>query len=186
MSEYIITSNRLGLRQWSENDHDAFAKMNADAKVMEHFPYLMTREQTDAYLKRIYAHFKEYGYGVYAVDVLESGEFIGYIGFSCPTWEAYFTPCVEVGWRLKSEHWNNGYATEGAKACLEYGFKSLGFDAIYSWTALDNLASERVMQKIGLIKIDEFDHPRIQKGHRLERHVLYELKKDTHLNFRNN
>lgn len=177
MDDYIIKTDRLGLRSWKEKDHESFAKMNADPRVMEHFPFLMTREQTDAYLTRIYNHFDEYGYGVYAVDILDSNEFIGYIGFSCPTWESYFTPCVEVGWRLKSESWNKGYATEGALACLEYGFKELGLDAIYSWTATDNKASERVMQKIGLVKIDEFDHPRIEKGHRLERHVLYKKEK---------
>ena len=114
-----------------------------------------------------------YGFGVYSVDILETNAFIGYIGFSCPTWEAYFTPCVEVGWRLKASSWNKGYATEGALACLDYGFNTIGFKSIYSWTATCNIPSERVMQKIGLLKIDEFDHPRIEKGDRLERHVLY-------------
>jgi len=147
--------------------------MNADPKVMEHFPYIMTTQQTDDYLKRIYQHFEDYGFGVYAVDILETNEFIGYIGFSCPTWEAYFTPCVEVGWRLKASSWSKGYATEGALACLDYGFNTIGFKSIYSWTATCNIPSERVMQKIGLLKIDEFDHPRIEKGDRLERHVLY-------------
>jgi len=178
--EYIIQTERLGLREWKESDHDPFAEMNAHPQVMEHFPFLMTREQTDAYLTRIYNHFKEKGYGVYAVDVLDTKEFIGYIGFSCPTWDAYFTPCVEVGWRLTQTAWNKGYATEGATACLQYGFQKLDFENIYSWTSLDNLPSERVMQKIGLVKIDEFDHPLIEKGHRLERHVLYRLEKENY------
>jgi len=172
---YIIQTERLGLREWKESDHDPFAEMNAHPEVMHYFPFLMTKEQTDAYLERIYDHFKTYGYGVYAVDLLATKEFIGYIGFSRPSWEAYFTPCVEVGWRLTHKAWNKGYATEGALACLEFGFNSLGFDEIFSWTALDNIPSERVMQKIGLKKIDEFDHPLLEKGSRLERHVLYRL-----------
>lgn len=106
---------------------------------------------------------------------LPTGSFIGFVGLCRPGFEAFFTPCVEIGWRLRREAWGFGYATEGAGACLAYGFRELGLDRIYAFTAVDNARSERVMQKIGMGKLGAFDHPKLEEGHWLRRHVVYHI-----------
>ena len=174
-NNYLFQSDRLGFRPWKASDEVPFGQMNSDPLVMEFFPKMLTAEENRAFVKRIMDAFAENNSCFYAVDLLETGEFIGFIGFSRPRFEADFTPCVEIGWRLKKEVWGQGLATEGAKRCLEYGFDDLGFEEVFSFTATLNKRSERIMQKIGMSKIGEFDHPKIEKGHRLERHVLYKI-----------
>ena len=149
--------------------------MNADPYVMKYFPYLMTKEQTMVMIERIKTHFEKNGFGLYAVDELATGQFIGFIGFSTATFESDFTPCTEIGWRLRKEAWNKGFATEGALACLEYGVPKFGLKDIYSFTAVLNKPSERVMQKIGMTKIGEFAHPRVSESSPLRPHVLYKI-----------
>lgn len=114
---YIETA-RLRLRDWQEADFELFSRMNADEEVMKFFPKTLSKEESDAFAKAIIAEIKENGFGLYAVEVKETNEFIGFIGFHRATFESDFTPCIEIGWRLKKEVWGRGYATEGAKACL--------------------------------------------------------------------
>lgn len=176
---YIFESERLGFRKWLPSDAEPFASMNGDPVVMEFFPKMLTREESDAFIARIEASFAQYGYEFWAVEEKTSRNFIGFIGFAHPRFEAPFTPCIEIGWRLAKEFWNKGYATEGARACLEYGFNELGFTEVLSFTAVTNVRSERVMQKIGMEKIGEFDHPSVDPASSLYRHVLYRSTKKT-------
>jgi [ribosomal protein S5]-alanine N-acetyltransferase len=182
MNKYIIKTQRLGLRKWTDKDLLPFVEMNQDAKVMEFFPTTLTDEESYHLVNKIDVHFNTYGYGLYATDKLETGDFIGFIGFSHPGFEIetglkpVSNPCIEIGWRIKSNEWNKGYATEGAIACLDYGFKTLNFDMVYSFTSVLNLKSEKIMTKIGMEKIGEFNHPGIENGHRLKRHVIYMIK----------
>lgn len=170
---YIIETPRLGLRNWKMGDLRPFVMLNANSHVMEFFPNTMTRTQTEAFFKRIQQHFKTFGYGVYAVEELETKKFIGFVGFNRARFKAAFTPCVEIAWRLCPSVWNQGYATEAAQACVKYGWEELQFKEIYSFTALPNHKSARLMQKIGMQLVGEFDHPNLKEGHWLRRHVLY-------------
>ena len=174
---YIFESERLGFRQWNTSDLQPFALMMADDRVMEFFPAKNDLNETVDFIKRKSAHFEQHGFGLYAVDLLETGQFIGYIGFQWFDFDVPFAPGIEIGWRLSPKVWGQGLATEGAKACLRHGWSVLGFQKIYTFTALKNKRSERVMEKIGMRKTGEFDHPRLDKGHWLERHVLYEINK---------
>jgi ribosomal-protein-alanine N-acetyltransferase len=169
---------RLLLRGWLESDRTPFTAMNTDPVVMRHYPATMTAAETDAMLARNQLHFERHGFGLWAVVERETGEFTGYIGLAVPSFEARFTPCVEIGWRLAPKFWNRGMATEGATAVLGFAFESLGLDEVVSFTAVENLASRRVMEKLGMIHNpdDDFDHPKLPEGHRLQRHVLYRAK----------
>lgn len=129
---------------------------------------------------RIRAHHAERGFGLWAVEVLGEAPFIGFVGLTAPRFTARFTPCVEIGWRLASAHWHKGYAIEGARAAVAFGFSEVGLDEIVSFTVPENQASRRVMEKLGMKRAEEedFDHPSLPEGHRLRRHVLYRLKND--------
>ena len=163
------------LRRWRLEDREAFAAMNADARVMEHFPGLMSREQSDAAVERIETQFEHHGYGLWAVEVPNGAQFAGFVGLNIPRYETSFTPCVEIGWRLAAEYWGHGYATEGAIATLNFAFDSLQLDEIVSFTTRDNIPSRRVMERIGMIHdiTGNFDHPHLPAGHPLRPHVLY-------------
>ncbi|WED43924.1 GNAT family N-acetyltransferase [Legionella cardiaca] len=176
----ILTSERLIIREWQERDTDAFIAMNADKRVMEHFPAILTAEETIAMIERINTHIRQHGFGLWAAQLKESKEFIGFIGLNIPSFSAHFTPCVEIGWRLAWPFWGRGLATEGAKAVLEYGFKKLQLNEIVSFTALSNLRSQRVMEKIGMThnENDDFDHPNLSLEHHLSRHVLYRMLRE--------
>lgn len=151
--------------------------MNADARVMEHFPKLLSREDSDAIVARTAAHFEQHGFGLWAVEIPGVAPFAGFIGLAIPQFEAAFTPCVEIGWRLAAEYWGNGYATEGARAALMFGFQELKLSEILSFTVPANVRSRRVMEKLGMTHdaADDFDHPLLPAGHRLSRHVLYRI-----------
>jgi [ribosomal protein S5]-alanine N-acetyltransferase len=166
-------TQRLILRDWKEQDLNEFRIMNKDLMVMKYFPKTLTDQETDLFYCRIQDEFSNLGYGLYAVETKYNNEFIGFIGFHIATFNAAFTPCVEIGWRLKYEAWGNGYATEGAKACLKYGFDTLGFDKVYSFTSKVNLQSQNVMKKIGMNKVKEFKHPNVIENSPLCDHVLY-------------
>lgn len=187
MREHIprnaIRSPRLLLRFWRDEDLDPFVKMSNDAKVMEFFPSLHSREDCQAMQGRIRTHFETHGYGYWAVEIPGVTSFAGFIGLAVPRFEANFTPCVEVGWRLMAEYWGHGYATEGAEAALKFGFETIGLNEIVSMTATINTRSQRVMQKLGMTcnRDEDFDHPLVPAGHALQRHVLYRLKKDNRL-----
>ena len=173
MSQIIITTPRLILRQWKDEDAGPFIKMNMDKEVMRFFPALATAEETMALITRIKAHFTDYGYGIYAIERKDSGEFIGFTGLWHATFKSYFTPCVEIGWRLSKDNWGHGFATEAAIACLELGFTGLGLKEIYSFTSILNKPSMNVMKKIGMKYAGEFEHPGVADGHILKAHVLY-------------
>ena len=175
-NNYIFESKRLGFRRWKVADISSFVTMNANKNVMEFFPNPLSEQESKSFLSRIQGSFDTHGYGLYAVEELASNKTIGFIGFIYQTFEADFTPCVEIGWRLLPQFWGQGYATEGALACLDYGFHQLDFQKVYSMTAVVNNRSEKVMQKIGMQKFKEFNHPKLEKGSWLERHVLYTIE----------
>ncbi len=151
--------------------------MNADPRVMEHFPALLSRAESDAAVERMEAHFERHGFGLWAVEVPGVVEFAGFVGLCVPRFEAHFTPCVETGWRLAADYWGRGYATEGARAALGLAFDTLRLEEVVSFTVPANQRSRRVMEKLGM-KHDgagDFDHPLLPEGHPLRPHVLYRI-----------
>ena len=144
---------------------------------MEHFPAPLSPEESEALVLRIESHFEQHGFGVWAVEITGTVPFAGFIGISIPRFEAHFTPCVEIGWRLASAHWGCGYATEGARAVLAFGFEQLCLAEVVSFTVPSNLRSRRVMERLGMTRnpADDFDHPALPEGHPLRRHLLYRL-----------
>lgn len=176
-----ITTQRLVLRPWKLEDFDPFFSLNADPRVMEYFPSVLNRQESDELALRIKTKLEEKGWGMWAATLIASGEFIGFIGLNevtQSTLPAPFSPAVEVGWRLAFEHWGKGYATEGALASLQYGFHILHLKEIISFTAVQNQRSRHVMEKIGMHRDPkgDFDHPKLAEGHWLRRHVLYRLQ----------
>ncbi len=172
-----LSTERLRLRAWREADLGQFAALNADPRVMEFFPKVLDRAESDALAARISAHFTDHGFGLWAVEAPGRAEFIGFAGLAVLSFDAHFTPCVEIGWRLAPEHWGNGYATEAAHAALAFGFRDLALDEIVSFTVPANLPSRRVMERLGMRRsaADDFDHPALPEGHLLRPHVLYRL-----------
>jgi ribosomal-protein-alanine N-acetyltransferase len=170
-----LHTDRLLLRHWQPEDRAPFAALNADPEVMEHFPAQLTRAESDAFVDRIEAGFAERGFGLWAVEVRATGEFIGFTGLSVPSFDAPFTPAVEIGWRLARPAWGHGYASEAARRALKSGFDDYGLSEVVSFTSVTNVRSEAVMRRIGMTHdpADDFDHPRLPPGHRLQRHVLY-------------
>lgn len=168
-----IETPRLLLRGWKEEDILPFAGINSDPHVMRYFLKALTEEESLDFFNRIQCEFAQCGYGLYAVEKKDDGAFIGYTGFHHIPLEVDFAPGVEIGWRIRYEDWNRGYATEAAKAVLVYARERLPFDRVWSFTSLSNRGSERVMQKIGMTKEKEFSHPAVPDGHSLKEHVLY-------------
>ncbi len=153
--------------------------MNADPVVMEHFPAVLTREESDALVDQIEAGFESNGFGLWAVEVRDGAPFVGFVGLNVPRFDAPFTPAVEIGWRLDRRHWGRGYATEAAGSALAAGFSEAGLEEIVSFTSTGNLRSRRVMERLGMHRApaDDFDHPRLPVGHQIRRHVLYRLRR---------
>ena len=170
-------TDRLLLRRWRAEDREPFARINADPEVMEFFVSPMTREHSDAFAHRIEAEFVDRGFGPWAVEEIGSGAFIGYAGLSYQTFEASFTPAFEIGYRLAKQSWGRGYATEAAREAVRYGFEQVGLAEVVSMTAVRNVRSQAVMNKLGMTRHpgDDFDHPRVPNGHPVQRHVLYRL-----------
>lgn len=175
---YTIVTRRLGFRFWQTEDILQFNKMNSDPEVMRFFPAVLSQKESSDFLIRIKQHFENFGYGLFAAVEIASGDLIGFIGFQNTTFKSWFTPCVEIGWRFRKNYWNKGYATEGAKACLKYGFEVLNFKEVFSFTSSINLPSIKVMEKIGLKYRNNFGHPRLEPENELYTHVLYSLKKN--------
>ena len=173
-----VSAPRLLLRQWRDDDRAPFAALNADPLVMEHFPAMLTSDQSDAMVARCVEQIERHGYGLWAVQVRTTGEFIGFVGLAVPTWEAAFTPCTEIGWRLARSAWGHGYATEAATAALTTAFDSVGLEEIVSFTTSGNMRSQQVMQRIGMTSdpSEDFDHPRVAGGPS-RRHVLYRISR---------
>jgi [ribosomal protein S5]-alanine N-acetyltransferase len=173
----FLETPRLILREWQESDYAPFIRLNADPEVMEYFAAVRTAEETMAQIGRIVANMKKLGYGFFAVERKDNGQFIGFTGLTNAPFESWFTPCVEIGWRLSRENWGYGFATEAAKACLDYGFDRLALTEIYSFTSIHNTRSEQVMKKIGMAKEGVFNHPSVADGSWLKPHVLYKISR---------
>jgi len=176
-----IETERLLLRPWRDEDVHAFADLNADPQVMRHFPSVMSFAQSEILAGLIRSALAENGFGLWAVEEIDGAKFIGFIGLARPHFEAPFTPCVEIGWRLAAAHWGRGYATEGARAALRFGFDELGLDEIVSFTTTGNAASRRVMEKLAMRHdtAGDFEHPRVPVGHPLRPDVLYRLSRES-------
>ena len=175
----VIETERLILRTWKESDAEAYFAINQDPKVLEFLPGPLSMDVVKQFIADKNQCFVDHRYTLWAVEEKMTGAMIGFIGFSSPAWKAHFTPCIEIGWRLGSQYWGKGYATEGAKAVLEYGFRQFDWDQILSFTVPDNSRSIRVMEKIGL-KRDmnaDFAHPALSLDHRLSEHVLYRVNR---------
>ncbi|HAT8341961.1 TPA: GNAT family N-acetyltransferase [Legionella pneumophila] len=179
----ILETERLFLRTFQENDVESLIAISQDQKVMQFFPAIPTREETIAFIDRIIAHQEEKNFSLYAAEFKNTDEMIGFVGLFTATFQAHFTPAIEIGWRLSSKHWNKGYATEAAKAVLDYAFRKLNLDEVVSFTSVLNKPSIRVMQKIGLHTNleDNFDNPKVPSGSPLIDHVLYRLKRSEYL-----
>ena len=175
----ILTTARLRLRQWREEDLAPFAALNADPQVMEFFPKVLTRAESDVVAGRIRDHFARHGFGLWAVEAPGAADFVGFVGLAVPSFEAHFTPCVEIGWRLAREHWGHGYATEAATAALAFGFVDRALEEIVAFTVPANIPSRRVMGRLGMRRLpaDDFEHPAIADGHPLRSHLLYRLRR---------
>jgi 3-dehydroquinate dehydratase / shikimate dehydrogenase len=173
----IIRTDRLILRQWRQQDLEPLVKLNADPRVMEYFLASLTRDESMARFDHYAKHIRDHGWGLWAVSVPGVSDFIGWIGLWPIGFESHFTPAIEVGWRLLPEFWGQGYATEGSKASLRYGFETLKLAEIVSITVPENIRSRRVMEKIGMHRDpkDDFDHPKVPEGHPFKRHVLYRM-----------
>ncbi len=171
MTDTVLTTERLTLRQWRDSDRAAFHELNSDPRVMETIGPVMNRAQSDAFMNRIVQHFADHGAGVWCVEY--DGRSIGYTGFMVP----WFRDGIEIGWRIRSDHWGRGIAPEAARECLRHGFEDLGFIEVLSFTAVTNANSRRVMEKIGMSRdVDgDFDHPSVPDGSPLKPHVLYRI-----------
>jgi RimJ/RimL family protein N-acetyltransferase len=181
----ILSTDRLILRTWKSDDIPLMAAISSDPLVMEHFPYTQDLAATQKLIAHIQDHYEKYGYCLYALEIKNTGEFIGFVGLNHPSFDIpgfipKSLPIVEIGWRLSSTHWGKGYATEAAKAVLKYAFNELNLKEIISFTVPANIKSRRVMEKIGLhhSETDDFNHPKIDEGSPLKQHVLYRLARN--------
>lgn len=179
MPELIeVHTERLYLRQWCAADRKPFAQLNGDPRVMECFPNLLNRQESDALADRIATRIAERGWGFWAVEVRASHEFIGFVGLNIPAPELPCSPCVEIGWRLAFQHWGKGYATEAAWEALRVGFEVLNLEEIVSFTALQNRRSQAVMERLKMREDPEtFLHPALPLDHPLAEHCLYRLRR---------
>lgn len=170
---------RLQLRQWRDSDRAPFAEVNADPRVMEHFPSALTRAESDAGVDRQIAHIQQHGWGFWAVERLDDQEFIGFVGIKTVSEELPFAPAVEIGWRLAAESWGQGYATEAAQASLAVAFDQLALGEVVSFTALPNQRSQAVMERLGMERdLKTFDHPLVSASSPLRCHCLYRLSRE--------
>ncbi len=178
-SKYLFQSQRLGFRNWITADIVPFTQMCQNEKVMEFFPSTLTEEKARSFVERMQQHFEENQFCYFAVERLDTQTFIGFIGLLTQKYESPFTPCVDMGWRLKKAAWGNGFATEGAKTCLQYAFKTWDFDKIYAMATHNNVNSIKVMKKIGMTQEGTFIHPRMDKDLDLQPCVAYSITQET-------
>jgi RimJ/RimL family protein N-acetyltransferase len=174
----MIETPRLILRPWRKSDLPLFAEQNADPYVMRFLAGVMTREESDARVARAEADYAAVGYCKWAVEAPGLAPFIGSVGLGRVMFEASFTPAIEIAWRLHRRYWGRGYATEAARAAIDDGFRRVGFTEIFALTVLQNTPSQRVMERLGMTRTIEFDHPALPEGHHLRRHILYRLARE--------
>lgn len=175
--DYLFTSARLAFRNWQEDDLEPLLALNQDPEVMAYFPHLFGREETQNFIARMKKQLAKNNFCYFAVETLEDGEFIGITGIAEKDFEADFTPCVDIGWRLKKTVWGQGYATEGAQRCLDFGMNVLKLKSIKGIAPVVNTPSIKVMEKIGMERVKTFDHPDLKEDERLRRCVLYEINR---------
>lgn len=173
--EYIFTSNRLGFRNWNKDDLPLFERLNSNPTVMRYFPKVLSDKASAKLMTKFTNHFEENGFTYYAVDMLSNSKFIGFIGLQHQSYSAPFTPAIDIGWRLLPNAWNKGYATEGALSCIAYAFNELKLSKLVSVCPKSNKTSERVMQKAGMVKQGEFNHPKLTNYPNLQKCVWYQL-----------
>lgn len=175
-----LESARLLLRQWRDDDLQAFAAMCANPQVMRYFPAPLSRLESAALIGRIRGHFAEHGFGLWALERKDNGAFIGFTGLGVVGFEAPFTPAVEIGWRLAPEQWGLGYASEAAWTASRCAFERLALDEVVAFTTRTNLPSQKVMQAIGMQHAagEDFDHPKLAGDHPLREHVLYRITRE--------
>ena len=176
MDPVTLTTERLILRPWRDEDLDPLFAINGDPESMRYFAATMTRAESDAWAARMRAHFAEHGWGFWVVAEAATGEFAGVVGLMTIPWQADFTPAIEIGWRIGPRFRRRGYAEEAARAALGFGFDSLGLESIVAFTVPGNAASWKLMEKLGMSPVGEFDHPRLSEGHHYRRHLLYRLE----------
>lgn len=177
-----LVTPRLLLSIPCDDDREDFRALSDDPEVMRHFPSVLTAEESDAMVARCRESFAHRGFGYFTVRRRDDGGFVGFVGLGVPSFPAPFQPCVEVGFRLVVSAWGKGYATEAAREALRFGFEAHALAEIVSFTAVVNEPSRRVMERLGMRRepAEDFDHPRVARGHRLERHVLYRLSREAH------
>lgn len=175
----IFETERLILRTWKPEDATAYFLINQDPKVIEFLRGPLTMQDVNDFIPAANRHQEQHGFTLWAAELKSTGELIGWIGLNSIVTGLPFTPTVEIGWRLGSQYWGNGYATEGAKAALAYGFEKCRLQEITSFTVPANKRSIRVMEKIGMRYDPEgdFAHPKLPADHRLSHHILYRTRK---------
>jgi len=165
------------LRQWREEDLAKFADINADPKVMEYYPNLLSRLESNAAAEKFKLLIAQNGWGFWAVETISERAFIGLVGLHKPLYKLPFGPCVEIGWRVGSAHWGKGYATEAGKACMNFAFDRLDLCEVFAFTSVSNMKSRAVMERLGMVNIEaNFDHPTIPHNSPLREHVVYKIE----------
>ncbi|MCU4406167.1 GNAT family N-acetyltransferase [Acinetobacter junii] len=177
----MIETLRLILRQWRDTDYLPFAEMSANPEVMRHFPKVLTRAESDVFLDKLKAIIEKQGWGFWAVELKQTQQLIGLVGLHDQPTQFSFSPCVEIGWRLDQAFWGKGYAKEAANAALDFAFNHLQLETVVSFTTLENLRSEALMQSLGMRKLAEFQHPALAQDHPLSWHVLYEIQQSARI-----
>ena len=173
MNKYLIKTERLGLRNWVSNDLEPFIQMSQDREVMEFFPKLLNKEECKSFIDRMQIHFEKFGFCYFVIDLLETGEFIGFTGMLNQNYKSKFTPCVDIGWRLKTSAWGNGYATEAAKGCLNFISEQMKLKEIYSIASIPNDSSIAIMKKLGMQYHSNFQHPALLNNDNLKKCAVY-------------
>jgi RimJ/RimL family protein N-acetyltransferase len=175
MMSIQLETSRLILRPWKESDLKPFYALNANTEVMRYFPHCLTREQSNALAHKFQRMIETQGWGFWAVELKQGGNFIGFTGLNALPSQFTFSPCTEIAWRLEQKYWGNGFATEAATACLNFAFDSLKLNQGVAFTAVQNTKSQAVMQRLGMQFKDYFDHPALDNSSPLQRHVLYQI-----------
>ncbi|MCA0935990.1 GNAT family N-acetyltransferase [Vibrio alginolyticus] len=178
----ILETSRLILRQWKSADFQPYAELCADPHVMRYLLSTLSRQESEDQATKVQNLIAENGWGFWAVELKSTAQFIGFVGLHHQDENSGFpnAPFIEIGWRLLSEFWRQGYAPEAAEKALEFAFEVLDVPTVYAFTTLHNVPSQRVMQKIGMVDTkQDFNHPKVENGHPLERHCLYKVTKET-------
>lgn len=178
MGKIFLETERLKLRQWCQADKPLMQEMQTDPGWMENFPFVRTPEESDAQVEKLAREIDQKGFGFFALELKESGEFVGFTGLHIPDWEAPFSPCIEIGWGLRKAWWGRGLVTEAGRGCLDFARARLGLKEIFSFTTTNNSKSIAVMERIGMKRVQggDFMHPDIDPDSPFALHVLYRIR----------